>query len=181
MRPKPQYEYLAWCQNETNGQPQGIGQRMDLTAEAASRTPQCLLGRRAAGRPGRTGIGTNDGAVDTDGLKVGVPGQYREKPVPDAEPAPAGEALENAVPCAEAVRQHRPLSATAQYPEHRIDKAAATESMGQPNTLCGAQQVLDERPLGISQTASVSHGKSPVLPLGLRQQNLATITIFLTH
>jgi len=58
------------------------------------------------------------------------------------------------------------LSTTAQYPEHRLDKAATAEGTGQPNALRGAQQALDTGSVGITQalTASVRHGKNHTFP-----------------
>ncbi|WP_207390247.1 hypothetical protein, partial [Azotobacter chroococcum] len=46
-----------------------------------------------------------------------------------------------------------------------------------PNALCGTQQALYAGPFPVAQSASVSHGKSPVLALGLRQQNLGNSRI----
>lgn len=57
------------------------------------------------------------------------------------------------------------------------DVASGTvEVRGDTNSLRGAQQGLNTRPIGIAQTASVGHGKSPVLTLSLRQPSIVRTT-----
>ncbi|GAB3476412.1 hypothetical protein GCM10027398_32790 [Azotobacter salinestris] len=124
------------------------------------------------GRSCRAGMGTDNGTVDADMLEVGLKTECRVELVPDAEPAPARKALEDAVPSSEAAGKHPPLGTGAQYPKHRFDEPAAAWGLQQSGTLRGAQQSLYPCPSVIAQLASVDHGKSQILALGLRQQGL---------
>jgi hypothetical protein len=99
---------------------------MYLAPKSSMRATQRLICGRAIGSSRRTGIGTNNRAVDANMLKICIVAQCQLERVPNAELAPTRKALEDTVPCAEAAGEHTPLGAAAKDPKHGLDKSSTT-------------------------------------------------------
>src|SRR5215212_9661222 len=67
-------------------------------------------------------VGGDDGAVDQGVLEVRLVRHAPEDAIEDLGPHPAAEALEDAVPLAEALRQVAPRQAGADPPQHRLQE-----------------------------------------------------------
>jgi hypothetical protein len=117
---------LTTGQHEVEGVAQAVGDGVDLGAEPAPRAAQRLGLGAALRRPGRAGMGADDGGVDQDALQIRQMRAALMQRLPDAMAAPAGEALENRVPLAMLGRQQAPLRPRPQNPQDRHQKGPAS-------------------------------------------------------
>jgi hypothetical protein len=97
----------------------------------------------------------HDGAVEDQVLAVGVVGQRREDAPPDPAAAPAVEALEHAVPSAEADGQVAPGHAGPGQPEHALDEHPVVAPPAARVARLARAEVFDPGPSRVAQGKAV--------------------------
>ena len=100
-------------------------------------------------------VGPHDGRVDEQVFHVGICAQYVGHALPDAAVAPAGEANVCAMPVAQFARQVSPRTASAQYPENRLDEKTVVFRRAARIAGFARQKVFNTRPLVIPQHLSI--------------------------
>ena len=96
-------------------------------------------------------MSTHNRTVDEHFFKIGVTGQLRKEPMPNALPRPARKALVGAIPETELRRKVAPGTARARDPEYGLDKQTIVRCGSAWIATLTGQQRFDPRELIISQ------------------------------
>ena len=92
-------------------------------------------------------MGTDDGAVQDEVLKVRVCDAVLMQPFPDTPFRPTGKAPVDAVPLAVLGRQQPPLRTRSCHPEHRRNEPPTLRFVANVHIRLAAKKRIDTRPL----------------------------------
>src|ERR1700690_887110 len=107
-------------------------------------------------------VSPHDGGVDDQVFEVWIFDQHIENTFPNALLSPSAEALENAVPVAELLRQVAPGRPRASDPQHRIDEQTIVLAVPPLVSLLTRNKPLDAPPLRL-RTFSPNQDRPPQL------------------
>ncbi len=150
---------FATGQQESDRISQGVDEGMDLGAQSAAGSPDCLV---LAGFfcAGAALMGTRDGIVNRRVLVVGLAGEVFEYTPPNPGFGSPAMAPVGVLPVTEALRQIAPRDAGAIAVENGFDKQAVVVRRHANGTRPPGQQILDPVPLVIAKSVA-SHRPAP--------------------